>query len=69
MFRRRKHNISLLNEKWEVISTNVHFKHIPRIYELIYWKEEDIYYQVVNIVYNMNKNRDIFIIIEKYNGD
>ena len=64
-----KHKATLLDEKWNVVKTGVKFKVIPRIHELIYLTDEGKYYRVVNIVHNVNKGVEVFIIIELYTDD
>lgn len=65
----KKSSVTLLDEKWNVLKSNVKFKFIPRIYELIYLSSENCYYRVVNVVYNIDKNVDTYVVIEKYTDD
>jgi hypothetical protein len=64
---KKKIKVSFLNEKWELIVSNVKLKYIPRIYELIYFN--NVYYRVANIVHNIREIQDIYIIIEEYTDD
>ena len=65
----KKTSVTLLDEKWNVLKSNVKFKFIPRIYELIYLSSENGYYRVVNVVYNIDNNVDTYVVIEKYTDD
>ena len=60
----RKYNISLMDEKWEMINQNIKVKHIPRVGELIYLNNEEQYYKVINVIHNMTNKHEIFIIVE-----
>jgi hypothetical protein len=60
----RKYNISLMDEKWEMINQNIKVKHIPRVSELIYLNNEEQYYKVINVIHNMTNKHEIFIIVE-----
>ena len=63
----KKIKISFLNEKWELMASNVKLKYLPRIHELIYLNS--VYYRVANIVHNIGNMQDIYIIIEEYTDD
>ncbi len=63
----KKIKISFLNEKWELMASNVKLKYLPRIHELIYLNS--VYYRVANIVHNIGHMQDIYIIIEEYTDD
>lgn len=63
----KKIKISFLNEKWELMVSDVKLKYIPRIHELIYLNS--VYYRVANIVHNIGQMQDIYIIIEEYTDD
>jgi len=59
-----KYTISFLNCKWTPLKRNLKITVIPRIDEFIYL--EGKYYRVINVVHMMNKNQDIFIIIDEF---
>jgi hypothetical protein len=59
-----KYNISLMNEKWEMINQSLKVKYIPRSGEFIYLNNQEQYYKVVNVIHSMTKKHEIFIIIE-----
>jgi hypothetical protein len=65
----KRHSVSILDEKWNVIKENVKIKHIPRTHELIFLEETNKYYRVVNIIYNFQGGQGIYIIIEEYTDD
>lgn len=66
----KKYKISFLNEKWEVVKNAVWVNAIPRMHEIIYLRDEETYFRVVNVVYNIHNNKqNIFIIIEQYLDD
>jgi len=60
----RKYNVSLMNEKWEMIIQNLKVKHIPRTSEFIYLDNQEQYYKVINVIHNMTSKHEIFIIVE-----
>ena len=60
----KKYNVSLMNEKWEIISQTIKVKHIPRAGEYIYLNDLKQYYKVINIIHNMTNRHEIFIIVE-----
>ena len=65
----RKYNISLLDSKWNPIKRNMKFSFVPRRDEFIYLV--DRYYQVLNVVHDIQKKHEIFVIVEelKNNND
>lgn len=62
---RTKYNITLLDSKWNPIKNSIKFIAIPRRDEFIYLV--DRYYQVINVVHNMDKKHNIIVIIEEVN--
>lgn len=58
-----KYTISLLNSKWEKINIDMKFKVIPRRDEYIYLNNQ--YYQVLNVVHQLNDKQEIFIVINE----
>jgi hypothetical protein len=63
----KKYNVSLMNEKWEMIIEHLKVKHIPRIDEFIYLNNQSQYYKVMNVIHNMTNKHEIFIIVEIFN--
>lgn len=63
----KKIKISFLNEKWELMASDVNLKYLPRIHELIYLN--NVYYRVANIIHNIGNAQDIYIIIEEHTDD
>ncbi len=61
----RKYNITLIDSKWNPIKNTIKFIAIPRRDEFIYLV--DRYYQVINVVHNMNKKHNVIVIIEEVN--
>lgn len=60
-------NVSLMNEKWEILIPNFKIKYLPRFGELIYLNDKEQYYKIINIIHNITNKHEIFIIVEKYN--
>jgi hypothetical protein len=58
--------ITLIDEKWHVVKEKLFVKSIPRSGELIYIVEQQQYYKVLNVIHNINKKQDIFVVIEDY---
>tara|TARA_R100000908_G_scaffold65292_1_gene53911 strand:+ start:5682 stop:5915 length:234 start_codon:yes stop_codon:yes gene_type:complete len=69
IFKRKR--VTFLNNKWELLKSNVKISTTPKVHELIYITEENKYYSVCNVVYNISgrKCNDIFVIIEEYIDD
>jgi hypothetical protein len=63
----RKHNISLMDDKWDMIIPKMKVKHIPRYGELIYLNNQEEYYKVLNVIHNITHKHEIFIIVELFN--
>jgi hypothetical protein len=61
-----KSYITLIDEKWEVVKDKLFVKSIPRSGELIYIVEQEQYYKVLNVIHNIGKKQDIFVVIENY---
>lgn len=62
----RKYNISLMDDKWDMIISNMKVKHIPRYGELIYLNNREEYYKVLNVIHNITHKHEIFIIVELF---
>ena len=58
--------VTLIDEKWEVVKDKLFVKSIPRAGELIYIVEHEQYYKVLNVIHNISKKQDIFVVIENY---
>lgn len=41
-------------------------KYIPREGELIFIEENNQYYRVLNVIYYLNNNQGVFVIIEEF---
>tara|TARA_R100000544_G_C2219125_1_gene56367 strand:+ start:770 stop:1006 length:237 start_codon:yes stop_codon:yes gene_type:complete len=69
IFKRNK--ITLLNNKWEILKSDIKISTTPKIYELIYITDENKYYSVCNVIHNIKggKCNNIFVILEEYIDD
>ena len=65
----KRYKVSFLDEKWELIKEDVRVFDIPRTHEVIYLISEKKYYRVVNVIHNIDKNQEIYIVIEEYTDD
>lgn len=65
----KKYNVTILDEKWNIVKQSMKVTAIPRAHELLFLTEYDKYYRVVNIVYNFSDTQDIYVIIEEYTDD
>jgi len=63
MFLSKKYTVTFLNSKWEIVKSNVKLLTVPQRDEYIYM--DDRYYDVLNVVHMVNKNHQIFVIIEE----
>ncbi len=63
MFFSKKYTVTFLNSKWEIVKLNIKLKSIPQRDEYIYM--DDKYYDVLNVVHSLDKNHNIFVIIQE----
>lgn len=63
-FFNKKHRLTLINQNWEIVVPNILMKNIPRYGEFIYLKDKNVYYKVENVIYTVDKKRDIFIVVK-----
>lgn len=63
----KKYKVNFLNEKWVPIKLNVKLSFIPRTHELVYINSK--YYRVANVIHNIDKKSEVYIIIEQYTDD
>ncbi len=63
MFFSKKYTVTFLNSKWEIVKSNIKLKSIPQRDEYIYM--DDKYYDVLNVVHSLDKNHNIFVIIQE----
>jgi hypothetical protein len=61
---KRKYKVSMLDSKWNPIKRNVKLDIIPKSDEYIW--DSAKYYRVINVVHSIDKNHEIFIILEEY---
>ena len=59
----KKYTVTLLNSKWEVVKRNLPFEVIPRKDEFIWFEEQ--YFEVVNVVHQIDKQQSIFVIVNQ----
>lgn len=69
IFKRNKNSVTLLDEKWNVVVTNMKFNTLPRIDELIFMPKEQKYYSVINVIYNMYQPVETYLIVEPHSND
>jgi len=63
---KRKYKVVLLDEKWNILYSNVSFIHLPRKDEYIFIAKDNKYFLVLNIVHSPENNKDnIFIVIKE----
>lgn len=63
----KRHSISILNKSWQPIITKGNkLRFIPREGELIYLEELKKYFKVLNVIYYLNNNQGIFIIVDEF---
>ncbi len=58
-----KYSVSILNPKWKPMKINLKLRIIPRQDEYIFFNEQ--YYEVLKVVHMLNKNQDIFVIVNE----
>jgi hypothetical protein len=66
MFKQR-YRVNFLDEKWNSIKLNVKVDFIPRTHELVYLNST--YYRVANVIHNVDKSAEVYVIIELYTDD
>jgi|688.fasta_scaffold464945_2 hypothetical protein len=60
---KQKYTISFVDSKWNPIKRHIKMFTVPRADELIHYEGE--YYTVINIVYTLNKTKEVLVILEK----
>lgn len=60
---KKKFKVSILDEKWTEVQRNLSLGFIPRIDEFILIGE--IYFMVINIIYRLEPNKEIFVVVKK----
>lgn len=58
-----KYTVTILNTLWVPIKSNIKLKVIPRREEMIFIKEFDKYFEVINVVHTIDKTQNTFIIV------
>jgi len=65
--------ITFLDEKWNIIKTDVKVSSVPTAHELVYLPDDGGYYRVCNVVHNIvtktNKCDNIYVITEQHTDD
>jgi hypothetical protein len=59
----KKYNVSLLDGNWQPITRKLKLNVVPRKGEYIWYLEK--YYLILNIVYTLNKNDEIILVVEE----
>ena len=60
-----RYSVSMIDESWTMVAPKLSFKYLPRVGEAVYLPEEKCYFQVLNVVYYMDKKQGIFLIVKK----
>ena len=61
---KRKYSVTILDEKWTQLKTDVRVEYIPRIDELLYLGDK--YYRVLNVVHYLTDKQGIFLIVREF---
>ena len=59
----KKTKVTILNSNWKVVKRNLPFEVIPRKDEFIWFEEQ--YFEVVNVVHQIDKQQSIFVIVNQ----
>ena len=59
----KKYSISLLDCKWQVVKRHIKVPAVPRQDEYVFI--DGLYYEVVNVVHNMDSKKEILVIISE----
>jgi hypothetical protein len=62
-----KYTISILTSKWFPLKRNLKVSVIPRTDEFLYM--DDQYYKVTHVVHMLNKNQEVFVVVEEISQD
>lgn len=65
----RKYSVSILDEKWSVLISDLKLNFIPRENELIYVDENKKYFIVLNVIHYLNKKQGIFLIVKEFSNE
>ena len=64
---KRKYSITILDENWSELKTNIRLSIVPKEGELIYMEEFNKYFNVVRVIhYLKDKTQGIFIVVNNY---
>ena len=63
---KKRHSITIMNDKWEVLKNNHKLSNLPRNGEFIYLEEYNSYFKVVNVIHYLNNKHGIFIIVREF---
>lgn len=63
---RRKYSVTILDEKWSHLRSDIRVAIIPRKDELIYLEEFKKYFNVIRVIHYLNKKHGIFLIVSEF---
>jgi len=63
---KRKYSVTILNESWKTLRSDLKVSIIPRTGELVYLEEFAKYFIVIKVIHYLNKKHGIFLIIDDY---
>jgi len=63
-----KYLITFLNEKWEPMRS-IKLKTVPRRDEFIFFDDEQKYFRVINVVYQVGKKHNIVVILSEFTNE
>ena len=65
---KRKYSISILDESWSILVSDLKLEFIPRENELIFLDEKNKYFLILNVIHYLNKKQGIFLIVKEFSN-
>lgn len=69
MFFKSKHIVTLLDEKWQTIKTNVKLSAIPKQDELMYIEEFKKYYRIMYVIHHLYPKHSVILVLREFTHD
>lgn len=69
MFFKSKHIVTLLDEKWQTIKSDVKLLAIPKQDELMYIEEFKKYYRIMYVIHHLHPKHNVVLVLKEFTHD
>jgi len=69
MFFKSKHIVTLLDDKWQMIKSNVNLSAIPKQDELMYIDEFEKYYRIMYVIHHLHPKHNVVLVLREFTHD